>query len=74
MLETGRTHQIRVHMAALGHPLFGDTLYGGKKEIIQRQALHCKQLDFLHPFNHNKPMTFQCEIPKDISFQWQSET
>ncbi len=43
-LETGRTHQIRVHMAALGHPLAGDDLYGGGRERIPRQALHCRTL------------------------------
>lgn len=45
-LETGRTHQIRVHMAYLGHPLAGDTLYGGSTDVIQRQALHCHTMDW----------------------------
>ncbi|MRG87093.1 RluA family pseudouridine synthase [Salinibacillus xinjiangensis] len=50
-LETGRTHQIRVHFASLGHPLLGDDLYGGPmKEGIKRQALHCHELSFYHPF------------------------
>lgn len=48
-LETGRTHQIRVHFSYMGHPLLGDTLYGGNNEEIGRQALHCSSLRFLHP-------------------------
>lgn len=49
-LETGRTHQIRVHMSYIGHPLLGDTLYGGRANHIQRQALHAAQLQLRHPF------------------------
>jgi 23S rRNA pseudouridine1911/1915/1917 synthase len=49
-LETGRTHQIRVHMSHLGHPLLGDTLYGGSSRRIGRQALHGETLTFPHPF------------------------
>lgn len=48
-LETGRTHQIRVHMAHMGHPLAGDALYGGDSRIIGRQALHCAACRFVHP-------------------------
>jgi len=48
-LETGRTHQIRVHMAHLGHPLLGDDLYGGNMDYIERQALHAFRLSFRHP-------------------------
>ncbi|MGE5704501.1 MAG: RluA family pseudouridine synthase [Clostridia bacterium] len=48
-LETGRTHQIRVHMRHLGHPLVGDDLYGGSRELIARQALHARKLNFVHP-------------------------
>jgi 23S rRNA pseudouridine1911/1915/1917 synthase len=49
-LHTGRTHQIRVHMAWLGHPLLGDTLYGGKELLgMQRQALHAARLSLAHP-------------------------
>lgn len=48
-LETGRTHQIRVHMAYLGHPLLGDDLYGGTRELIGRQALHAVRLSVPHP-------------------------
>ncbi len=49
ILETGRTHQIRVHFSHIGHPLEGDTLYGGRDEFIKRQALHCGKISFLHP-------------------------
>lgn len=50
ILKTGRTHQIRVHMAYIGHPLLGDTLYGnGKSDLINRQALHSYRISFLHP-------------------------
>ncbi len=49
ILETGRTHQIRVHLSAIGHPLLGDTLYGNKSDLINRQALHCYKLKFIHP-------------------------
>lgn len=48
-LETGRTHQIRVHFSYIGHPLLGDDLYGGSRELIGRHALHCGQLTFRHP-------------------------
>ena len=48
-LETGKTHQIRCHMAYLGHPLLGDDLYGGSRELIRRHALHCEKMEFCHP-------------------------
>lgn len=64
-LETGRTHQIRVHMAHLGHPLVGDTLYGEKSELISRQALHCKDIYFTHPVT-GENMHITCDIPSDI--------
>jgi len=64
-LETGRTHQIRVHFAHLGHPIIGDGLYGEESEQINRQALHCHQLNFVHPIT-KMPMTFQANIPSDM--------
>jgi 23S rRNA pseudouridine1911/1915/1917 synthase len=64
-LETGRTHQIRVHLAHIGHPLVGDELYGGSREEISRQALHSKELSFFHPFKQ-QIYTFSCPLPDDM--------
>nr|WP_142246133.1 RluA family pseudouridine synthase [Bacillus sonorensis] len=64
-LETGRTHQIRVHMSHIGHPLCGDTLYGGSRELINRQALHSEALTFIHPLT-TEELTFQAPVPNDI--------
>jgi 23S rRNA pseudouridine1911/1915/1917 synthase len=69
-LDTGRTHQIRVHLSHLGHPLVGDTLYGGNS-IVKRQALHAAKLEFIHPFTQEKivchaPFIDQPVIFKDI--------
>jgi 23S rRNA pseudouridine1911/1915/1917 synthase len=69
-LETGRTHQIRVHLATIGHPLIGDTLYGGTRIGIARQALHCSELTFIHPFS-KETMTFSCEMPDDMKQLWE---
>ncbi|ATP93506.1 RNA pseudouridine synthase [Bacillus altitudinis] len=65
-LETGRTHQIRVHMQFLGHPLVGDTLYGGTSERIGRQALHSETLVFPHPIT-GESMTFSAPLPDDMT-------
>ena len=64
-LETGRTHQIRVHMAHIGFPLVGDDMYGGSLDAIQRQALHCRQISFLHPVTH-KTITVTSPLPEDM--------
>jgi len=64
-LETGRTHQIRVHMSYLGHPLLGDDLYGGNQKNIGRQALHCRELCFEHPITR-KELSFIAPLPLDM--------
>ncbi|BAL82866.1 putative pseudouridine synthase [Selenomonas ruminantium subsp. lactilytica TAM6421] len=64
-LETGRTHQIRVHMAHLGHPLLGDDLYGGNMDLIQRQALHAFRLSFRHPMTQ-KELVITTPPPADF--------
>lgn len=64
-LETGRTHQIRVHMATIGHPLLSDTLYGTKSNLIARQALHSYKIQCVHPIS-KKFLTFKSELPEDI--------
>ncbi|SDJ86762.1 RluA family pseudouridine synthase [Sediminibacillus albus] len=65
-LETGRTHQIRVHFSYIGHPLIGDDLYGGNSSRIARQALHCKTLAFSHPASGER-LEFTAEMPKDMT-------
>jgi 23S rRNA pseudouridine1911/1915/1917 synthase len=64
--ETGRTHQIRVHLAYIGHSVVGDETYGKKKDLpIARQALHASEITFLHPATKN-PMHFTSPLPGDI--------
>ena len=64
-LETGRTHQIRVHFMAIGHPLIGDSLYGSKSSLIDRQALHCYSISFVHPIT-KEVLNITCNLPKDM--------
>ena len=65
ILETGRTHQIRVHMTHMGHPLLGDSLYGHESRLINRQALHAYKLSFIHPVTQEQ-VFYQAELPEDI--------
>ena len=66
-LETGRTHQIRVHMAYLGHPLAGDFLYGTEDPaLISRPALHSGYLSFRHPLT-GENMQFSVPLPEDMA-------
>ena len=64
-LETGRTHQIRVHFSHIGHPLLGDTLYGNPSPLISRQALHSYMVSFIHPIT-KKEQCFTCPLPNDM--------
>lgn len=78
-LETGRTHQIRVHLSSIGHPILGDPLYGGRKRLasveppplrqglqkLKRQALHAASLGFVHPVS-GKALKFESSLPEDI--------
>jgi len=64
-LETGRTHQIRVHFSNIGHALAGDDLYGGNREDISRQALHCGIMTFTEPLT-NEIITVKSDFPDDI--------
>ncbi|MGN0448443.1 MAG: RluA family pseudouridine synthase [Acutalibacteraceae bacterium] len=64
-LETGRTHQIRVHFASLGTPLLGDKMYGEPHEKIDRQALHCGELVFTHPVT-GEEISLTCDLPEEF--------
>jgi 23S rRNA pseudouridine1911/1915/1917 synthase len=65
-LETGRTHQIRVHLAHLGHPLIGDRAYGGRDREISRQALHACRLTFMHPTRSAELVDVSAPVPEDL--------
>ncbi|MDX6601494.1 MAG: rRNA synthase [Solirubrobacterales bacterium] len=66
-LETGRTHQIRAHFAAIGHPLVGDATYGGEKKYgLERQFLHAHRLAFSHP-ETGQPLSFSSALPADLT-------
>lgn len=64
-LETGRTHQIRVHLSNIGHPILGDTLYGNHSSVINRQALHAYKVKFIHPIT-GLNVEYIATIPSDI--------
>jgi len=69
-LHTGRTHQIRVHLASRGHPLVGDVLYGGAAAFgLLRQALHATRLSFAHP-SDGRTMAFESPLPPDLNAAW----
>ncbi|MBP2645569.1 MAG: pseudouridine synthase, RluA family [Firmicutes bacterium] len=65
-LETGRTHQLRVHLSHVGHPILGDDLYGGSRTDIQRQALHAASLEFTHPIT-GENLALTSPLPTDIT-------
>ncbi|HEX8620756.1 MAG TPA: pseudouridine synthase, partial [Allosphingosinicella sp.] len=73
-LETGRTHQVRVHMTSIGHPLLGDPAYGRTRTALrellkrlgfERQALHAAELGFIHPVT-SAPLSFKSDVPSDM--------
>ncbi|MDF2939353.1 MAG: RluA family pseudouridine synthase, partial [Paenibacillaceae bacterium] len=64
-LATGRTHQIRVHLSHIGHPIAGDGMYGGKRTYISRQALHGEKLICYHPWTGNK-LHVSAPLPDDM--------
>lgn len=71
-LETGRTHQIRVHMTSVGHPLIGDFLYNPQNKGMTRQALHAWKLSFIHPIT-KEMMKLEAPVPEDMKIFWESQ-
>lgn len=65
-LQTGRTHQIRVHMNYINHPIINDPVYGNKKASLFGQMLHAKEISFIHPTT-SKKMTFSCDVPNEFN-------
>ena len=65
-LDTGRTHEIRVHMALIGHPLAGDTMYGPDETLLPRHGLHCARLALTHPIT-GEPLAFESPLPGDMA-------
>jgi 23S rRNA pseudouridine1911/1915/1917 synthase len=69
-LHTGRTHQIRVHLSSVGHPLLADLTYGGRAaSVLTRQALHATRLGFTHPTS-GQTMSFEAPLPADLAAVW----
>jgi 23S rRNA pseudouridine1911/1915/1917 synthase len=64
-LKTGRTHQIRVHFSAIGHPVVGDKKYSKKESTLKRQFLHATEISFIHPYTH-KLINLKSPLPKDL--------
>lgn len=65
-LETGRTHQIRLHSKHIGHPILGDSLYGNSSDLISRQALHAYKITFIHPIS-KKEICLETKLPEDMN-------
>lgn len=72
-LETGRTHQIRVHMTSIGHPLIGDFLYNPGNKGMNRQALHAWHLSFIHPIT-KEAMELEAPVPADMKEYWEAQS